>query len=594
MKPILIGHDYKYAAEQIALVLFPEAWKNTREQTKDNARSDARDRAAKRSAENAQEYTQEYTQDNKREYEQEFLNGHAKNGKRSADDEIRADELIIESRLSTGRVYAQATAFVTKNGVRHRGIARVRSDSLTNKLVTDRALQRIIKQSIFRAALGVLDKPPVWGSLTGIRPAKLVIPTLEKSSGDERRGELSGECENERKRECEEKGRDEHEGEHRDHGVELSGDERSGENSGERAARLMLTRDYYVSNERAVMCVEAAKHAIAVKRSLSPRDIALYVGIPFCPTRCAYCSFVSNSVEKSFDLIEPFTQTLLTEINLASMLVKTLGLNVIAVYIGGGTPTSLPDDSLRSVMTAIRDSFDLSCLREYTVEAGRPDTITPQKIEIMRNLGAERICVNPQSLSQEVLRAIGRAHTPEDVLAAMMLVKQSGAAVNMDLIAGLPGDTADGFSSTLEGVLALKPENITIHTLSLKKGSRVMLENTVIPSGAAVSEMLEHASNNLRDNGYEPYYLYRQKYTSGGFENTGWTKPGHVGIYNICMMEELTSVLAIGGGGVTKLVSPEGRIERVFNAKYPREYIMNALKLQEKFNKITEFLQCAV
>ena len=582
MKLILTGHEYKYAAEQIALVLFPEAWKNARERMKDNARSDARARAVKQSAENAQEYTQGH----KREHEQEFIQGHAENENSSADNEIRADELIIESRLSVGRVYAQATAFVVKNGIRHRGSARVKRVSLTNKLITDRALQRIIKQSIFRAALMVLDKPPVWGSLTGIRPAKLVIPTLEKSSGDERSGERSGECENERKRECEEKGRDEHEGEH--------GVKHSGENSGERAARLILTRDYYVSNERAVMCVEAAKHAIAVKRSLSPRDIALYVGIPFCPTRCAYCSFVSNSVEKSFGLIEPFTQTLLNEIALASMLVKTLGLNVIAVYIGGGTPTSLPDDSLRSVMTAIKVSFDLSCLREYTVEAGRPDTITPQKIEIMRSLGAERICVNPQSLSQEVLRAIGRAHTPEEVLAAMMLVKQSGAAANMDIIAGLPGDTADGFSSTLESVLALKPENITIHTLSLKKGSRVMLENTEIPSGAAVSEMLDHASYHLRDNGYEPYYLYRQKYTSGGFENTGWTKPGHVGVYNICMMEELTSVLAIGGGGVTKLVSPEGRIERVFNAKYPREYIMNSAKLQEKFNKITGFLQSAM
>jgi len=487
MKSVLIEHDYKYAAEQIILALFPDSQKHNR--SDDNATS--------------------------------------------------CDELMVESKLSIGLVYAQATAIVTKGNTRCRGVARVKRDSLTNKLITDRMLQRIIKQSIFRAAIDVLEIPPVWGSLTGIRPAKLATASLEAGKS-------------------------------------------------EKAAIRSLSCDYHVSHERAVMSVEAAQCALRVKRSLLTRDIALYVGIPFCPTRCAYCSFVSNSVEKSFGLIEPFTQSLLAEIDLAAETIRALGLNVIAVYFGGGTPTSLPDTNLETVMRAVNNSFDLSRIREYTVEAGRPDTITSRKIEIVKELGAGRICVNPQSFSKKVLQTIGRAHTPSDTINAVELVKKSGAAINMDVIAGLPGDTINGFSSTLETVLDLEPENVTVHTLSLKKGSRVMLENTVRPSGAMVADMLGYASHRLRESGYAPYYLYRQKYTSGGFENTGWTVPGHEGIYNICMMEELTSIFALGGGGVTKLILSEGRIERIFNAKYPREYTMNSVKTKEKYTKIKE------
>ena len=401
---------------------------------------------------------------------------------------------------------------------------------------------------------GSYSSPP-WGTLTGIRPAKVAEKLLIK-----------------------------------------------GKDAG--AVIETLVQQYQVSPDRAALCVETAQTTLRVKDTLSPKDVALYIGIPFCPTRCAYCSFVSNSVEKSFKLIDPFADTLIKEIETMSKLVREFGLRVISVYMGGGTPTALPDPALESVMTALARSFDLSDLREYTVEAGRPDTVTEKNLEIMTRLGAKRICINPQSMSADVLSAIGRKHSPQDVYDAVKLVRQTGAALNMDIIAGLPGDTLEGFQQTLDSVLGFSPENITIHTLSLKKGSRLMLEKTDAPRGEKpcitspveplealcenVGEMLDFATKRLRDSKYSPYYVYRQKYISGGFENTGWNLPGYEGIYNICMMEELCTVLAVGGGGVTKLVTSDGRIERVFNAKYPLEYINMTDKMKEKVGRIRE------
>jgi len=383
------------------------------------------------------------------------------------------------------------------------------------------------------------DSPVPWGTLTGIRPTKVAEKLIIKGEDPQ-------------------------------------------------SVTHTLIDKYYVKPERSMLCVEAALAALRFKDTLLPRDIALYVGIPFCPTRCAYCSFVSNSVERSFKMIEPFTQTLLQEIKEMAELTRELGLRIISVYIGGGTPTALPETALESVMSALGNEFDLSNLREYTFEAGRADTITGEKLEIITRLGAKRICINPQSMSDTVLTAIGRNHNSADVYNAVDLVRKTDAKTNMDIIAGLPGDNLDGFKQTLDTVLSLNPENITVHTLSLKKGSRIMLENTVIPSGADVGEMLDYASLRLRESKYAPYYIYRQKYISGGFENTGWSLPGYEGIYNLCMMEELCTVLALGGGGVTKLVTTDGRIERIFNAKFPREYIMMTEKMKYKTGRIRE------
>ena len=482
----LTGHGYKYAVEQMALAMFPE-----------------------------------------------------ERPRFSADHFIGSDELSADSRLSFGSYYAQATTLIRLGDKIARGVARVSQPGLNGKLTTDRLLQRTIKQSFYRAAVRYTGSSPVWGSLTGIRPAKLAAAALESGAGIK---SVSG----------------------------------------------MLTRDYYVTPERAFMCAQAAKTALDTKRKLAPRDIALYVGIPFCPTRCAYCSFVSNSVEKSFGLVEPFTKTLIRETEAVSKAARELGLRVVCVYIGGGTPTSLHDTALESIMSAIQESFDLSGILEYTVEAGRPDTLTPQNLDIIKKYGAGRICVNPQSMSETVLDAIGRKHTPEAAVKTARMVKQNGMTLNMDIIAGLPSDDPPGFGRTLDAVMDLNPENITVHTLSLKKGSRIMLDNMPIPIGGDIAAMLGYASKRLRAGGYDPYYLYRQKFTSGGYENTGWSLPGFEGLYNVCMMEELCTVLALGGGGVTKIVSPGGRIERLFNAKYPREYILYTDKIDEKINRIRD------
>lgn len=467
-----------------------------------------------------------------------------------------SSDFFAESRLSIGAAYMQANTTIRRcNKVSH-GISRVVREKLSDDLVGKRLLDRAIKQSFYKAALSFLEIPPVWGSLTGIRPAKIAREAIESGATD-------------------------------------------------KAAAEILRRKYFVSPERASMCLSAANAAIALGRVISPGDIALYVGIPFCRSRCSYCSFVSNSVEKDAGLVEPFVQTLLSEITAMAGMADELGMRVISVYIGGGTPTALSPNQLELVMRTLKESFDLSNVREYTVEAGRPDTLTEQKLDIARSLGAGRICINPQSMSDDVLAAIGRKHTPQEVLEAIRLVRQHppeqtaadispGITLNMDVIAGLPGDSPEGFRQTLDTILSCEPENVTVHTLSLKRGSRITLENTKLPSVPEVASMLDYANRTLRGRGYAPYYLYRQKFTTGGFENTGWSLPGHEGMYNICMMEELCTVLAMGGGGVTKIVLPNGRIERIFNAKYPREYILKADETDSKIEKVRGCLPSAI
>ena len=307
----------------------------------------------------------------------------------------------------------------------------------------------------------------------------------------------------------------------------------------------------------------------------TPGEVSLYVGIPFCPTRCAYCSFVSADVGRALKLIDPFLDALCRELAATGAMLADAGLRVRTVYFGGGTPTTLSAPQLDRLMGELADHIDLSGCTEYTVEAGRPDTITAEKLAVLARRGCSRVSVNPQTMQDAVLERMGRAHRADDILRAYALARESGiGCINMDLIAGLPGDSAAGFRASLEQVLALGPENVTVHTLALKKGSRLMEEGGGLPSGAAVADMLDFAWAALRAAGQRPYYLYRQKYMSGSFENVGWCRPGAESLYNICMMEELHTIVSLGGGGVTKLVDrATGYIERLANAKYPQEYI---------------------
>lgn len=404
---------------------------------------------------------------------------------------------------------------------------RVSIDPYSSERERFRCEQHAVKRAFYRAALESGREKPAWGMLTGVKPGKLMVQYL-----------------------------------------------RAGRTAEE------FSRDFDVDPDRAELCEVTARHTIAAASSLRKEEVGLYAGIPFCPTRCAYCSFISRAVGQNAKLMQPYLDALLLEIERAGGEARRLSQRPAAVYFGGGTPTTLSSEQLDRLCTAVCESFDLSGMREFTVEAGRPDTITEEKLAVLRKHHVTRISVNPQTMSDEVLEAIGRKHTAQQVIDALRLVRQAGDfAVNMDLIAGLPGDTVPGFRKTMETVIALGPENITVHTLALKNGSRLAEHPEDLPDAGAVGAMIRYAFECLKEAGYVPYYLYRQKYMSGGFENTGWRKGPHVNLYNIMMMEEICPIIAVGAGASTKRAGPDGAVYRSINPKYPKEYIERITQL---------------
>lgn len=308
-----------------------------------------------------------------------------------------------------------------------------------------------------------------------------------------------------------------------------------------------------------------------------PMDYSLYAGIPFCPSRCSYCSFVSRTVgdKATQALVQPYVDCLCRELEAMRDVADDCGLNLKTLYIGGGTPTSLSAAQLRQLMGCLAELFDLRSLSEYTVEAGRPDCTDAEKLRVLKEYGATRISINPQTFSDQVLKNIGRRHSAQDILDCFAEARAAGHDnINMDLIAGLPGDTVEGFRKSLETAISLEPENITVHTLTLKRASNLVVEHRP-DAYDDVARMLSHCEL-LEKAGYRPYYLYRQKGTLQNLENVGWCKPGDEGLYNIYIMEEVHTILSAGAGGSTKLVQPgvrHARIERIFNYKYPNEYI---------------------
>ena len=413
---------------------------------------------------------------------------------------------------------------------------------LTGGLDDDRVRQRIIRFAVYDAGVAALGHEPPWGALTGVRPVKL--PT---------RWMLDG----------------------------MTAAE----------AKQTFIEEYRVTPGRAELAMDCADASLSVKRALRSDELSLYIGIPFCPTRCAYCSFISADVKGALALVEPYVEALCGEIEEAGRQMKAHGLFVRTAYMGGGTPTTLSAEQMDRVLTAVETHLPMERCHEFTVEAGRPDTIAADKLAVLKSHGIHRISINPQTMENSVLRCMGRAHTAEEIEAAMALAKEHyGGMVNMDLIAGLPSDTVEGFARTLDKVLAMEPANITVHTLALKKGARLMEERGQLCSVEDVTAMLDLAESRLRGAGYVPYYLYRQKYMSGSFENVGWCKPDTRCDYNIVMMEELQSVLSLGAGGITKLVDPAtGKIERLNNPKYPKEYLDNQEKIFEDKRKTAEF-----
>ena len=441
------------------------------------------------------------------------------------------------STLHRGPVWLTANTKITKDGRTVTASRRLKAAAETVQL-----RRRILQQSYYAAALPFLPEVPAWGALAGVRPTKITTKHL-----------LSG-------------------------GTAASAD------------RLMK-EVYYVTPARRKLAVDCSLSTVNAVRKQGDGDLSLYVGIPFCPTRCAYCSFVSRTVGKRTELLEPYLAALQQEIALTGQLLARSGKTVRSVYIGGGTPTTLNDRQMAELLDAIGTHFDLSRCLEFTVEGGRPDTLTPEKLKTIRQHGADRMSINPQTMVDSVLRSCGRPHTGADVLRAYQWALDAGFEdINMDLIAGLPQDDFDGFRRSLDGVLDMDPENVTVHTLALKKGSTLMEKGMRIPDGGEVARMLEYSLTTLRNKDYLPYYLYRQKYMSGSLENVGWAKPGTESLYNIVMMEELHTVVSIGGGGVTKLVDAENaRIIRLPNPKYPHDYLAMKDKVMEQKKEIVEF-----
>lgn len=338
-----------------------------------------------------------------------------------------------------------------------------------------------------------------------------------------------------------------------------------------------FVREYGASREKAELAVRIAAIENPLIDLINPRGISIYIGIPFCPTRCLYCSFVSNSGAKSAKLIPMYMDCLTREIKYTADIVKENGNIIESVYIGGGTPTTLEVQQLDRLFDTVFSEFDLSQNREFTVEAGRPDTVTKEKLQTIKKYGIDRISINPQTMNSEVLKTIGRNHTPDDIRAAMYLARECGIkTINMDIIAGLPGETVDMFKYTVEEVEKLNPENTTVHTMSVKRSSKLheTLEDFVLTEGNKVSQMVDFARDTITSNGKNPYYLYRQKNMLGNLENVGYAMPGTESIYNIYIMEEVQTILSLGCGGVTKTVDREtDRIERIFNVKEPKDYI---------------------
>ncbi|MEE3498634.1 MAG: coproporphyrinogen dehydrogenase HemZ, partial [Ruminococcus bromii] len=393
------------------------------------------------------------------------------------------------------------------------------SDDNSNELITVQLLYKIL------CRYSGINQP--WGLLTGVRPVKLFRKVCEESGVDK--------------------------------------------------AKQTFLDEFFVSREKLNLAFDTEQHEKRILELSKPESFSLYVGIPFCPSRCSYCSFVMASIERAKKLIEPYVNLLCEEIKATAEIANRLGLRLETVYFGGGTPTTLNAEQLNRVLKTVNTSFNMTTCREFTVEAGRPDTIDKERLFALKENNVDRISINPQTTNNSVLQAIGRKHSVEQFFSAFELARKCGFNnINTDLIAGLPTDTVESFKSSLDSMLSLSAECITVHTLCMKRASTLTKEVVSLNRDDAETarKMLKYAQDSLISNEYIPYYLYRQSRMVGNLENVGWSKPGFESLYNVYVMDETHTILACGSGGVTKLKNQaDDYLERIFNFKYPYEYI---------------------
>ena len=406
----------------------------------------------------------------------------------------------------------------------------------------EKDLERALAVELFKCYSEITNYTPKWGILTGIRPAKLYRRFAE-----------------------------------------LLGDEQ---------ATAFFKKDFCVSDKKLELLKETAISEDEIIHKSGKKSVSIYISIPFCPSRCSYCSFVSHSVERAKNLIPQYLEFLLKEIASTAEIVKKLGLEVMTIYVGGGTPTTLSAEQLTLLLKTIHSCFGKS-FDELTVEAGRPDTITREKLIALKNGGVSRISINPQTMNDNVLNAIGRKHTTKQTVESFELARKCGFDnINMDLIAGLPGDTVESFKNTIDSIIELNPESVTIHSLSLKRSSGMGQDKELsyLKDGIFAGEMVDYAESRLKSVGILPYYMYRQSKTVGNLENVGYAKKGYEGLYNVYIMDETHTILACGASAVTKLKSvSDGQIERIFNYKYPYEYISRFDEMLDRKKRVEEF-----
>lgn len=417
-----------------------------------------------------------------------------------------------------------------------------KSETAVKKL-TDDDNELVSAQLLYKLLCDFTGLTQPWGILTGVRPVKLLRRLAEESS--------------------------------------------------EEQAVKKFEKDFFVSNEKIALSRETEHNERKILELSKPESFSLYVGIPFCPSRCSYCSFVMASIERAEKLIEPYTKLLCEEIKRTAEIANKLGLRLETVYFGGGTPTTLSAEQLDTVLRTVNKSFDMSTCREFTVEAGRPDTIDIAKLFALKENKVDRISINPQTVNDEVLKTIGRKHTAQQFFDAFELARKCGFDnINTDLIAGLPTDTPESFKNSLDSIVRLNAECITVHTLCMKRASRLTTEGVTLDLQQArdAREMLAYTQNILGQNEYIPYYMYRQSRMVGNLENVGWSKKGFESLYNVYVMDETHTILACGSGGVTKLKrnNPD-YLERIFNFKYPYEYIDRFDELIQRKSGIMQF-----
>lgn len=353
----------------------------------------------------------------------------------------------------------------------------------------------------------------------------------------------------------------------------------------------ILTEKYELSPEKLKLAYDTAVNQLPIVENINRKAVSLYISIPFCPSRCSYCSFVSHSIESAGKLIPDYVRCLCQELEIISRIISETDTEIDTIYFGGGTPSAIPAEDIRTIMECVRKNFDLNKIREYSFEAGRPDTITAEKLHIIKEYGADRISINPQTLNNDVLKVIGRRHTADDTLKAYELARKEGFRnINTDLIAGLPDDTPESFRNTLDKIIDISPESITVHTLTLKRSSNLFAQGEENISNP-VAEMVDYSIEKLMTNDYNPYYMYRQKNTVGNLENIGYARKGYESYYNIYIMDETQTIIGAGSGASTKLVYPDNRINRIHNYKFPYEYISDFDRLMTKKEEIIQCLK---